>query len=203
MGRKRVPEASAGAALRVRPLTRADWPQIERLFGPRGACGGCWCMHWRVRGAKAWLARMGVPNRRAFRRLVEGGGAQGVLAFAESEPVGWCAVGPKSDLEKLAASRVLETRGGERPWAVSCFYIPAAWRGRGVATALLRGAVDLARERGAELLEGYPVPPRKRLVPAAFAWTGVPALFERTRFKPLANRAGMRPIYVRKLRRRA
>ncbi len=190
-----------GGRLRIRPLTRADWPQIERLFGPRGACGGCWCMHWRIRGAKAWEAAKGDPNRRAFRRLVERGEVQGVLAFAGDEAVGWCAVGPKAGLEKLAASGVLRTETEREPWAVSCFYIPAAWRGRGVATALLRGAVALARQRGAPLVEGYPVPPRKGLVPAAFAWTGVPALFERAGFQALPGRAGVRPIYVRRLRR--
>ena len=54
----------------MRDLTPRDWPTIERLFGPRGACGGCWCMVWRVSGGKAWLENKGEKNRRAFKRLV-------------------------------------------------------------------------------------------------------------------------------------
>ena len=44
--------------LEFQPLTAARWPDLETLFGVRGACGGCWCMWWRVprrssRGRKA------------------------------------------------------------------------------------------------------------------------------------------------------
>jgi hypothetical protein len=31
-----------------RPVTPARWPDLEQLFGERGACGGCWCMVWRL-----------------------------------------------------------------------------------------------------------------------------------------------------------
>jgi len=37
--------------LEVLPLTKARWPQFELLFGQRGACGGCWCMLWRLNRA--------------------------------------------------------------------------------------------------------------------------------------------------------
>ena len=30
-------------------LTIDSWNDFERLFGERGACGGCWCMYWRLR----------------------------------------------------------------------------------------------------------------------------------------------------------
>jgi hypothetical protein len=34
-------------------------------------------------------------------------------------------------------------------------------------------------------------------MPAAFAWTGVPAVFEAAGFEPLARELGARPIYSR------
>jgi hypothetical protein len=34
--------------LEVHPLTPERWADFERLFGPRGAYGGCWCMYWRI-----------------------------------------------------------------------------------------------------------------------------------------------------------
>ena len=30
------------------PLTPELWSDLEQLFGARGACGGCWCMWWRL-----------------------------------------------------------------------------------------------------------------------------------------------------------
>ena len=65
-----------GEPFTTRPLTRDDWPVIEALFGANGACGGCWCMWWRVpMGGKAWDAAKGSPNREAFRSLVQSGRA--------------------------------------------------------------------------------------------------------------------------------
>jgi hypothetical protein len=34
--------------LAFHPLTPERWHDLEQLFGTRGACGGCWCMWWRV-----------------------------------------------------------------------------------------------------------------------------------------------------------
>jgi hypothetical protein len=31
------------------PLSAQRWQGLERLFGVRGASGGCWCMWWRFR----------------------------------------------------------------------------------------------------------------------------------------------------------
>lgn len=202
MARKK--SAARAERLSVRDLEPSDWPVLERLFGPRGACGGCWCMAWRVPGGKAWEAAQGAPNKRAFRALVRSGRARGCLAFAGEEPVGWCSVGPKADFLKLSTSRVLATPRREGTWAVTCFYVPARWRGRGVASALLAAAVDQARRAGARALEGYPAKPAstRAAMPAAFAWTGVPALFEAAGFRRADDAPGARPIYLRRFRAR-
>jgi len=39
-----MPKASL-PRLTFRPLTRARWRDLEKLFGERGACAGCWCMY--------------------------------------------------------------------------------------------------------------------------------------------------------------
>lgn len=191
------------ARLSIRDLEPSDWPALERLFGPRGACGGCWCMTWRVRSGQAWEAAKGEPNRRAFRRLVEDGRVFGALAFDEGEPVGWCNLGPRADYARLLKSRVLASPS-PASWAVTCFYIPAARRGQGVASALLRHAVGLARRHGAPALEGYPVEPSDAAdgrIPAAFAWTGVRSLFERAGFQDVTPPGAPRAIYRRTFRR--
>lgn len=195
------PKTVPSTSIRVRPLRRNDWGVIERLFGPRGACGGCWCMAWRREfGGKRWRESLGEPNRRVFEAMVTGGEVHGVLAFAGSEPVGWCSIGPRGDFPGLERSRVLQTEWTPKTWSVTCFFIPTKQRGRGVATAMLEAAVELARKRGATEIEGYP---QKMLasgdpLPGPFAWTGVPALFEKCGFKRI-NPGDGRPIYAKKL----
>ena len=73
--------------------------------------------------------------------------------------------------------RAIQTKWQEDTWSIVCFYIPAAHRRQGVATQLLEAVTQLAFERGAKRIEGYPVVPQADPVPAAFAWTGVPKLF--------------------------
>lgn len=183
----------------VRALAAGDWPVVEALFGPRGACAGCWCMYWRLAGKAAWEAGKGEGNRAAFRALVESGGATGVLAFGEGgEAVGWCAVGPRAGFERVERSRALSRAGvGEGTWSLNCFYIPAKWRGRGVARALLAGAVELAFSRGAAEVEAYPVPPPASggRVPATFAYTGPLTMFEAAGFERVES-GGKRPVVV-------
>jgi GNAT superfamily N-acetyltransferase len=194
------PKPAPAVPLRVRPLRRNDFGVIERLFGARGACGGCWCMAWRSEfGGKRWRASLGEPNRVAFERMVASGEVHGVLAFEGKEPVGWCSIGPRGDFPGLARSRVLQTAWSETTWSVTCFFIPTRHRGKGVATAMLEAAVELARARGATALEGYPQKPLASgaPLPGPFAWTGVPGLFERCGFERI-NPGDGRPIYVRK-----
>jgi hypothetical protein len=37
--------------LRVQPLTKDLWPEIEELFESGTACKRCWCMYWRIGSA--------------------------------------------------------------------------------------------------------------------------------------------------------
>jgi len=186
----------------VRALRSDDWSAIERLFGARGACGGCWCMWWRVpRGGRLWDENKGEPNRRAFRRLVTRGAVHGSLAFSGDEPVGWCCVGPRGEFPRLERTKALASDWDETTWSVVCFFIPTGWRRRGVAGALLREAVRIARDGGARRLEAYPVVAKGTAsVPAAFAWTGVPAIFLGQGFRDASAPGASRPLLVRTLR---
>lgn len=160
-------------------------------------------MHWRVpRGGKLWEASKGAKNKRAFKRLVTGGKVRGCLAFAADEPVGWCCVGPRGDFPRLERTKALQTDWDEHTWSVTCLYIKAGWRHRGVGTALVEGATKVARRHGAKVLEAYPVTPKHtdRDVPAAFAWTGVPPLFEKHGFEDVTPRGNPREILVKRFR---
>lgn len=185
-----------------RPVTPSRWTDLERLFGERGACGGCWCMAWRL-PREEWTASKGVGNRRAFRRIVVAGGKPGVLAYAAGEPVGWCAVAPREAYVALDRSRVLRPVDDRPVWSVSCLFVLRAHRRRGIASRLLRAAAEFASERGASIVEGYPVEPWTADAPGAFLWTGTPAAFRRAGFREVERRSRSRPIMRRTFRRRA
>lgn len=184
---------------RIEPLTPTRWSDLESLFGERGACGGCWCMWWRL-PRPAWTAGKGDANRRAFRARVASGPPPGLLAYRDGRPVGWCAVTPRRELPVLDRSRNLKPVDDREAWCVSCLFVHRDVRGDGVALALLEAAAGFARSHGATLLEGYPIDPLEgKRMPAAFVWTGTLALFLRAGFDEVARRAPTRPIVRRDL----
>ncbi|HEY4943806.1 MAG TPA: hypothetical protein VII56_20425 [Rhizomicrobium sp.] len=92
---------------RARPLTPDLWPQLEELFGPVGACNGCWCMYWRI--GSAYTQRPRAKNRADFKNVVKAG-TPGILLFAGEMAVGWAQVTPRSALPGLEHGRF--TRAG-------------------------------------------------------------------------------------------
>jgi GNAT superfamily N-acetyltransferase len=189
----RARRAGRGAPLTFHPATPGRWPDVERLFGPRGACGGCWCMHWRTTAA-AYRLNKGEGNRKALRTAVRGGEEPGILAYAGREPVGWCALAPRSAYPRLAGSRVLAPVDDRPVWSVVCFFVRRDRRRTGLTVALLRAAAAQARRRGAAILEGYPVEPDDPAMPPVFAFTGLAAAFRRAGFREAARRSATRPI---------
>jgi len=184
--------ARPASALRFAPLVPDRLPDLERLFGPRGACAGCWCMWWKTTRA-GFDAGRGEGNRDAMRRQVRAGVVPGILAYARSEAVGWCAVEPRSAYPRLARSRTLAPVDGEPVWSVTCFFVARGWRGRGITGALLGAAAAHARRAGARLLEGYPVAPRGRTADA-WLYTGLATTFARGGFEEVARRSPTRPV---------
>lgn len=179
--------------LTFHPLTAARWDDAVSLFGPRGACAGCWCMAWRLPYAQ-YQARKGAGNRRLLRRRVQAGSPPGVLAYVDGKPAGWCSIAPREEFTFLSRSRVLSPVDTEAVWSVSCFFIARQYRRMGITVPLLRAAVELARKQGARIVEGYPVDPHHGKLPGAFMWTGVPKTFLHTGFKEVARRSKTRPV---------
>jgi GNAT superfamily N-acetyltransferase len=174
-------------------LTPARWPDLESLFGERGACGGCWCMTWRLQRAEFNKGK-GAPNKRAFQDLVAKDVQPGVLAYTGEEPIGWCAVAPRQDYISLGRSRVLAPPDDQPVWSISCLFVARPYRRRGLSVRLLEAAANFARARGAQIVEGYPVEPYSTDMPAAFAWTGLVAAFRQAGFTEVLRRSSARPI---------
>jgi GNAT superfamily N-acetyltransferase len=174
------------------PLTPERWPDLERLFGARGACAGCWCMWWRLSRSE-WNRGKGEGNRKAFRKLVSSGAEPGVLAYADGEPVGWCAVAPREQYPALNRSRILKPVDDQPVWSVTCFFIARGFRHQGLSTGLLKAAIDFARARDAKITEGYPHDAKKATADV-FVFTGLASAFRKAGFKEVARRSKGRPI---------
>jgi hypothetical protein len=92
----------APLALKFHPATPARWSDIETLFGERGACGGCWCMVWRLR-TQEWRAGKGAKNKRALKQIVTAGEEPGVIGYLGKQPIAWCAIAPRAPTRSLHA----------------------------------------------------------------------------------------------------
>jgi hypothetical protein len=191
----------ARSNIRIRTITLDDWPLIERLFGERGACGGCWCMWPRLpQGGKLWQESKGDTNRRNFRRLVRAGKVHAVIALAGEEPIGWCCFGPRQDFPRLDRIKAIPA-SPPGAWSIVCFYIPARHRQQGLATRLAEAATYAALAAGAKRVEGYPVEAKAGVASASFAWMGLPGVFQANGYHEMPKPKAARRLFVKSSRR--
>jgi GNAT superfamily N-acetyltransferase len=181
--------------LTIRPLTPDLWPALVDLFGKNGACGGCWCMYWRI--GSAYRTRARARNKTAFREVVRRGPPPGLLAFDGDVAVGWCQLTPRDALPWLDRTWRLARVDALRVWSLSCFYVRKGYRKRGVTSALIAVALKAARRARAPALEAYPL--EAELTPSA-SGTGFASTFARAGFKTVARHVPPRPIMRHDLR---
>ena len=182
--------------IRFEELRPSLWPAVERLFGPNGACAGCWCMWWRVESRKVWNEIKGDGRKKVFKSLVKNGKARGVLAFAGDEPVGWCSFGPRRDFPSLESVRAYKRDDTEGVWSITCFFIHRNWRGKGLTRGLLRAAVEAMQKRGVKIVEAYPSTTTKdgRRLNAFVAYTGPIKIFDELGFKTVQSTNPLKPL---------
>jgi GNAT superfamily N-acetyltransferase len=173
------------------------WPDVETLFGERGACGGCWCMAWRLSRAE-FVRGKGADNRRALRTIIENEQRPGVLAYFGNDPMGWCAIAPRDEYVALKRSRVLAPVDEKLVWSISCLFVAKPFRRQGLSVRLIKEAVKFARSQGARIVEAYPVVPYTEKMPDAFAWTGLLAAYLKAGFREVLRRSDSRPILRRR-----
>lgn len=168
------------------------WDDLEELFGSKGACGGCWCMYWRVKKGEKWDELKGDVNKQRLKKLVKEETVHGVIAYSGKDPVGWCSFDKRPDYFKLDRAPSFACDDADKVWSIPCFYIKSGFRGVGVGTALLSFAVKTLKGKyKAKIIEGYPVKIKSNTkMPAAFAWTGTYSLFLKADFKPVGKLDG-------------
>jgi len=185
-------QAASPQDLEIQPVTPERWPDLEALFGKHGACGGCWCMWWRLTRSE-FAKQLGQGNKEAFKGIVEAGEVPGLLAYADGWPVAWCSVAPRETFSALERSRTLKRVDDQPVWSIVCFFVAKSARGKGVMLKLLRAAVEYAKAHGAKIVEGYPIEPTGTLSGSS-GFTGVASTFRQAGFVEVLRRSETRPI---------
>ncbi|MPZ94541.1 MAG: GNAT family N-acetyltransferase [Propionibacteriales bacterium] len=184
----------------VHPATPERWPDVVTVMGTRGDPSRCFCQYFHLRG-KDWSGGRTDEFRDRLCAQVAADVAPGVLAYDGGAPVGWCQVGPKETFARLASSKASAPPPDDPDlddlWAITCLVVPAKQRRRGVAHALVEGAVAHATTHGATTVEAYPVDTgAKATVSSAELYHGTLAMFLAAGFtelrRPLPTRAVVR-----------
>ena len=117
--------------LSFKPIKRNLWTDFEELFGPNGACAGCWCMFWRLERAM-FKKTKGDGNRQILKGIVETGEQPGILAYDGATAVGWCGIAPREKLIALENSRILKRVDDQPVWSITCFFVLKEARRQGI-----------------------------------------------------------------------
>jgi GNAT superfamily N-acetyltransferase len=155
-------------AISVVPANEASWEDLQTIFGTRGRASTCQCQRYKLRPRESFAS---FPTEERAQRLrqqtdcghPESGTTSGLVAYLNDEPVGWCAVEPRTAYAGLLRNNRVpwggraEDKTDSGVWRVTCFFTRVGFRTRGISRALARAAVDFARERGARAIEGYPM----------------------------------------------
>ncbi len=195
----------AGSGISVLPANEVSCSDLEVIFAPRSSASRCQCQRYRLNRRESF-ASFPVEERADRLRRQTGcddpgsGRTSGLVAFLGAESVGWCAVEPRTAYQGMVSNNRVpwsgrtEDKTDDSVWAATCCFVRAGFRREGVGRALVRAAVDFARERGARALEGYPIL-RTDVIPEELH-VGTYGMFEAAGFtevaRPTIRRAVMR-----------
>jgi len=152
----------------VVPANEASWEDLQAVFGTRGSAAVCWCQRYKLAPREAFSKFPAEERALRMREQTRCGDStaattSGLVAYLDGEPVGWCAVEPRTAYDGLLRAYRTpwegrqENRADASVWAVTCVLVRAGFRGRGIAYALAGAAVDHVRARGVRALEAYPM----------------------------------------------
>jgi len=107
--------AEPDPAITVVPANEASWADLQAVFGGHGAAGRCQCQRYKLRPREAFASFPVEERADRLRQQTdcghpESGTTSGLVAYLDGEPVGWCAVQPRTDFTGLL-------RNNRVPWA--------------------------------------------------------------------------------------
>lgn len=194
----RVARADMDPEISVVPLTPDRTADFERLFGPSGACYGCWCTYFRL--SPRLRQSLDTPGRHDIMvARIKAGPPPGLLAYAAEGPVGWMQVGPRTDVPQWNNPRRSSTPLADAPaddprvWAISCFFFARAARGLGLSHRMVAEGIAHARRNGARVLEASPMDEAKTSKSIGL-YVGSTRVFEAAGFREVARARPGRPL---------
>jgi GNAT superfamily N-acetyltransferase len=155
-------------ALHVVPLAPDRAADYLRFFdherGPAFAdnpdWAKCYCHFYQVPLTTVWSSLDGAANAAAMAARIGSGEQEGFLAYADDEVVGWCNAQPYDKLRHACPRLKIPAPALPVPQAqaaaIVCFVVAPAWRRRGVARALLAGALANFTARGFGVVDAFP-----------------------------------------------
>lgn len=167
----------------VKPLDKVTWPDFARLVEKHnGIWGGCWCMSFHPEGIAR--TRSGSKNRHEKEHRVREGRAHAALVYDGSIAVGWCQYGPTDELPRIKHKRDYQKGLTKLPeWRITCFFVDREYRGKGVASVALEGALKEIARCGGGIVESYPEDADGQTVSGSFLYNATVSMFERHRFQ--------------------
>jgi GNAT superfamily N-acetyltransferase len=188
--------------IQVRPAAADRWSDLVTVFGRRGEDPSwCWCrLFLRPAISESAASVPGQDNRDAlYQEITRAAVPPGLIAYDGNQPVGWTRIGPRSAFPRVSGNRALAKVLTEDPgaWWVTCFAVDRRRRQSGVGSALLKAAVEFAREHGATAVEGHPVDGAALSaagVGGSAIFTGTMAMFAAAGFTEVARTYRTRPV---------
>ncbi|MGY1735985.1 MULTISPECIES: GNAT family N-acetyltransferase [unclassified Geodermatophilus] len=189
-------------AIEVHPATRERFDDVAAVLGPRNPDANvCWCLSHRL-DSRTNRELVGPARREYVRALTGRPVAPGVLAYDDGEVAGWAAVAPRAELPFERSRRIPHV--DDLPvWSLWCVRVRPGHRGKGIAHALLQGAVGYAAANGAPAVEGYPADSGDERVDTTMAYVGTRRMFEAAGFTKAADTDAVAGGFPRVLVRRA
>ncbi|MDO2934765.1 GNAT family N-acetyltransferase [Paeniglutamicibacter sulfureus] len=190
-------ETTKRADLRIVPANQASGEDLEKIFGTRGDAGHCQCQ-WFQNPGKSFNMLTDEERANRLRTQTACGhpkatNTSGLVGYLEGEPVGWCAIEPRTAYPRLRTSKVPwsgrdEDKDSQDVWAAVCFVTRTGYRRMGVSRAMAVAAVAFARDRGASAVEGYPIllPEGKRAMWGEM-YVGSRSIFEEAGFTEVSH----------------
>ena len=171
------------ASFGVRPLDETAWPDFARLVERHnGVWGGCWCMAFHPEGVGR--GKPAAQNQAEKACRVREGRAHAALVYDGATCVGWCQFGSPDELPRIKNQRDYRAGLTVLPdWRITCFFVDKAYRGQGVTSAALTGALDEIARLGGGTVESYPEDVAGRSVSGSFLHNATVSLFERHGFE--------------------
>ena len=167
----------------AKPLDENTWPDFARLVEKHnGVWGGCWCMAFHEEGVGR--GRSAAQNRSDKECRVREGRAHAALVYDGPTAVGWCQFGPTVELPRIKHKRAYQAGVDQLPdWRITCFFVDRGYRGQGVSSVALAGALSEIARLGGGTVASYPEDTEGRSVSKSFLYNGTVALFERHGFQ--------------------